>query len=73
MGALFFLLLNVSSKRSLLSVFRTTVDYDSHYQNNTDQNNAHLGTLAIVDELGVRLWRKVREQQLPIYLISVLE
>ena len=48
---------------------QNTVDY----QNNTDQNNAHLGILAIIDEFGVRLWRKVREQQLPIYLISVLE
>ena len=46
-----------------------TVDY----QNKTDQNKTHLGILAIIDELGVRLWGKVREQQLPIYLISVLE
>ena len=29
----------------------STVDY----QNNTDQNNAHLGILAIIDELGVRV------------------
>ena len=66
--------LEAVARKILMNEFtQIRVGFTVDYQNNADQNNAHLGILAIIDELGVRLWRKVREQQLPIYLISVLE